>query len=225
MALCPAFKIFCSWATVHWGIFGLFLRQSSWKDTELMAWTWDQQDSFGLWVAERMSLNSRQHLPSWCGESHWADVAGNPSSCLVASPAAPISHSRASWAVYTTSVHAVALSPWRWATVLPILRERHGFCNLLSTWVLLTFPFLQLLSTSAGVLSLAQSNVVFYKVVHPLWPEIWQKIFLVFFFNLMKHFSSLWRTSLKNISQDAIVLKIQQIMSLCQAETIKSSIM
>lgn len=141
VALCPAFKIFCSWATVHWGIFAPFLRQSSSKDTELMTWTWDQQGSFGLRAAERMFLHSRQHLPSWCGEPHWAEVAGNPRSCLAASPAAPISHLWASWAVYTPSVRAVAPSPWRWATVLPVLPERHGLCNLLSTECSSPFPF------------------------------------------------------------------------------------
>lgn len=190
-----------------------------------MAWTWDQQDSFGLWVAERMSLHSMQHLPSWCGEPHWGEVAGSLSSCLAASTETPISHLWASWAACTTSVRAVALSPWRWTTVLPVLHERHGFCNLLSTWVLLTFPFLQLLSSSAGVLLPTQSNEAFYKVVHALRVEIWQKVFLVFFFNFMKCFSSFWRTSVKNTSQDAFVMKIQQIMTIYQAETIKSSVM
>lgn len=39
-----------------------------------------------LWLVscERMSLQSRQHLTRWCGEPHWAEVAGSPSSCLAA---------------------------------------------------------------------------------------------------------------------------------------------
>lgn len=170
-----------------------------------------------------MSLNSRQHLPSWCGEPHWAEVAGTPAAARLLLQ--QHQHPTCGEQYYITSVCAVTLSPWRWAAVLPVLRERHGFCNLLSTWVLLTFPFLQLFSMSACSLSLTQSNVAFCKLVHPLWAEIWQKVFLVFFFNLMKHFQSFWRTSVKNTSQDAFVLKIQQIMIVYQAETIKFTVM
>lgn len=156
-----------------------------------MAWIWDQQDSFGLWAAERVSLHSRQHLSSWCGEPHWAEIAGSWSSCLAASPATPISHLWASWAVYTTSVCAVALNPWRWMLKkdLSCLSCMKGMASAPCWAPECSSPFFhQLLPTSAGVLSLIQSNVAFYKVVHPLGAETWQKVFLVFFFNLMKIF-------------------------------------
>lgn len=131
-----------------------------------------------LWLVscERMSLQSRQHLTRWCGEPHWAEVAGSPSSCLAAHQQHHCPTCGASWSVCATSVCAVALSPWGWLNVPPVLHERCGFCNLPSTWVLSTFSFHQLLSTSAGVLSLTQSNMVFYKVFHPLWAEIWQML-------------------------------------------------
>lgn len=146
-----------------------------------MAHTRDQQDDlFGLWVAERMPYTPGRHLPGWCGEPHRAEVARGPDGCLAVHQQHQFPTPGVSWAAYTASFYATALSPWRWFTALLVLHERHGSCKLPNCRTLecfLRFPFTRCSLQVQMFSDWAWSNTAFYKVFHPLWAGLWKKVY------------------------------------------------